>query len=150
MHGQKVPKSTDPQALRVHEDGNLNLVLGPSTIRHPDALLGVFVGEAISKGTIIGHYYGSLAFGDLNCQLRLHKTYGTGFLAVTFQDYNKWALNIRNTFHDADSTLSDGWVFGTPFCVCRCINDPIYSPGEKSEKLPEYKKRKPNLTVLKL
>ena len=100
--------AADPRALRVHEAEKLNLVFRKSTIRHPDSGIGVFAGEPIPKGQVVGYYYGALVYGDIGCSPRMHKTYGSGILAVTSHDFAKWALRVINKFFDTHDTPYEG------------------------------------------
>lgn len=121
---------SDVRALRAFEAAQRNLVVRKSGIRHPDAGLGVFAARPFAKGETITWYYGTLVYGDLGADRRLYKTYGTGLLAVTSNDYDRWAMQLPHTFVDVSDNQYNGWVVGAPFCVARYINDPRYLDGD--------------------
>ena len=110
--------NVDEKAARSFEATNLKLVLKPSTIKHPDA------GRAFAARDVVGHFCGTLIYGDIGSNSRLHKAYGSGILSVTSADYEKWAIRLPHKFIDAHSNKFEGFVVPAPFCIFRYINDP--------------------------
>lgn len=139
--------SIDCKALLSYEAQKLNLTIKPSTVKHPNAGLGVFAGKAFAEGDILGYYYGALIYGDIGAERRLHKRYGTGVLSVSSADFDKWATKLDHVFVDANGDRYDGFVGPAPFCVCRYINDPRYISGDKDKEKKDAN-RAPNVMFM--
>lgn len=135
----------DVCAMRTYEAKELGLVIRKSSIKHPEAGLGVYAARGFKKDERIGWYYGTLVYGDLGLVRRHYKTYGTGVLGISTKDFDKWAIQLEKTFVDINDVKYDGWVVGAPFCACRYINDPRYRIDD-----PEAKTKKPRTANAKV
>lgn len=109
----------DIRALRPRDEVPLELVIRKSSIKHPDTGIGVYGPLAFKKDERIGWYYGILVYGDIGANRRQYKTYGTGILAITSNYFDKWAIQLHNTFVGIRKQKNNGCVVGAKCCVCR-------------------------------
>ena len=123
----------DVSSLRTMECMTHNLCIKPSTIGHVNAGLGLFATENCDRGDTIGFYYGSLVYGNLASNRRLQKLYGEGILAVSSDEFKKYAVELTHAFTAADGTTYSGWIAPAPWCAMRYINDPRIVPCPKSK-----------------
>ena len=123
----------DPKMLLASECAALRVRIKPSTIKHPHVGLGVFARRDFRKGDIIGPYYGALVYGDLAKDHRSRKTYGSGIMSVSSQDYAKWALQIDFEFVDHNNQKHTGYICPGEFNAMRYINDARYTDGDREK-----------------
>jgi len=123
----------DPQALLSAECLALKVRIKPSNIQHPHVGLGVFAKKAFQKGEVIGYYYGALVYGDIGEDHRSRRKYGSGMMAVSTDDYLKWALRVALQFRDSQDKMHVGYICPGPFCAMRYINDSRYTEGDNEK-----------------
>lgn len=124
-------ESSDMRALLAAESGALQLSVQPSSIKHPMAGRGLFSMRNIGAGETISYYYGSVVYSDLSGKPQKHRTYGEGVMAVTVQDFEKWAYKLDDRVVPVGGQSRTVWLVPAPFCVSRFMNDPRYLPGDK-------------------
>ena len=96
-----------------------------------NAGLGVFAARDISKGEVVGYYYGTIVYHYLWNRRQVTKTYGDGVLWVTVGDYRKFGLMATvetSNFPVVKDRIEDGklaiHIVGAKFCVMTYINSP--------------------------
>ena len=116
---------TDPKVMLAHECCVLGVQRRPSTIKHDFSGMGLFAGRDFGKHEIIGCYYGSLLYIDLNSSANSRKTVGNGFMKVNSKIFGKWALEITDAggMNWRNKKLII-WIVPRPVCAMRYINDP--------------------------
>ena len=131
---------TDVDALRAIEAVHFGVALAPSSIRHPNAGLGVFATRTFDVGDDICLYYGTLVYHDLARSKSKNKPYGEGILAVDRQRFMTYAMLVptQGRVFQNVTDLIDGQkaisIVPSRFCVGAFINDYRYHPDDKDHK----------------
>ena len=125
------------EELRRAEATSLGLIIMQSEIKNSNAGLGVFAARDISKGEVVGYYYGTIVYHDLWNRKQVTKTYGDGVLGVTVGDYRKYGLMATvetSNFPAVKDRIEDGklaiHIVGAKFCVMTYINSPQYGRND--------------------
>ena len=126
-------------ALRAYECMNWNIRIKKSTIKHPHSGLGVFAKKGFKTGDIIGYYYGTLVYGDLDKAHRVRKRYGEGLMSVSSDEYRKWALQLKYPFTDARNKKHTGYICPGPFNAMRYTNSFEYIEGDPEKEAYDKK-----------
>lgn len=123
---------TNQDVLLAHELCVLNVYKGPSLIEHPTVGDGLFAGRNFAKGEIVGFYYGTLLYVDMDKPRNRNKIIGYGSMAVDASDFSKWALRITHGRGIViDKKPRHIWIVPARFCAMRFVNDPRYLADEK-------------------
>lgn len=158
---QSLLEQADPRVLRYIEAAKYGLMLSTSSIKHPEAGLGVFAAKTFREGDEICPYYGTLVYHYLGERKEKTKTYGEGILGVNVQRYKQYSLQ----FHTQGATFAnvrdqiDGkkavCVVAAPFCIAGYINchhyhehDDDYNKAIGEDFDPGFSKRKPNVAYV--
>ena len=129
----------DVKSLQTYECQQYKIRIRKSTIKHKDAGLGVFATQGFKKDEVIGHYYGTLVYGDIASDHRVRKRYGVGLMSVSSKEFSKWALQIDHTFVDSRSKEHTGYVCPGPFSTMKFINSFKYIEGDEDKEAYDNK-----------
>lgn len=75
---------------------------------------------------VMGSYYGSLAYGNLDWELQSVQQYGEGYGKGTAEYFWKWAVELEGKVFDSVGLENFVWAVPAPVCAMRCINDSPY------------------------
>jgi DNA modification methylase len=122
--------------LLAHELTISGMEIRKSTI--PGAGKGLFTSASVSKGQVIGHYYGTLLYDSKSSgapSVSSGSRYGEGIFQVDMKNFSAWAMETKWKARDKESNGGAGtnyrvYVFPAPFCAMRFINDARRTPLE--------------------
>lgn len=130
--------TTDQVSLLAHEMSVRKVYRAPSLIKHPKAGFGLFAGRAFTKGEIIGFYYGTLIYADMDLPSHRHRIIGYGVLQVNRERFNHFGLDLIDEGGDPEG-VRKMWIVPGVGCAMAYINDPRYLDDEQ---LPPLKDRR--------
>lgn len=91
----------------------------------------MFVGRNSEEKKVVGSCYGSLAYANLERELRSRKQYEEGFMKVTAQSLWKSAVELKLKVPDHIDQDHFGWLFPAPFWTMQVTNYPRYLEGDR-------------------
>jgi len=156
---QGLLQQVDVESLRLVDVAANSLMIAKSTIKHPNAGLGIFAAKTFQPGDIVASYFGTLVYSTLRNRREKTKTYGTGILGVDPQRFRNYAMQVPvsgNAFREVKGS-SDGrksvFIVPPPFCSASYINDYRYGKLDQeysdaqSGKLPNARTSNVNFIV---
>lgn len=130
-------QQVDISTLRTVDACCQGLIVAPSTIKHPNAGLGVFAAKSFQKGQTVSKYFGTIVYHDLSRRKETKKIYGSGVLGIDVDRFNKYAVQIKGKegVFDEVRGLLDGkktvFVVPAPFCAGALVNDNKYDDEDE-------------------
>lgn len=147
IHPENWPRSLwldfnhiDPHILLMAEASSCSLVAAPSTIKHPDAGMGVFATRPFLVGDVICNYYGTLLYHPLPYHTDTRKEYGSGMFRVTASRFKTYAIKVAvngtqlNKVRTADGSNKTMFIVSAPFNIGSYINEWFYLEGDLQRK----------------
>lgn len=136
----------DPRVLLLAEASSCSLAVAPSTIKHPNAGLGVFATKPFNEGDYICNYYGTLVYHALPDTTDTRKEYGVGNFKVDLFRYQNYAIqvSVRGTQFDKVRNINERgkhiFIVPTEFNVGSYINEWFYLEGDLEKNKFDKKK----------
>ena len=137
------------------EGASYNVVVAPSTIKHPMAGKGLFAGRSFDVDDVICYYYGTLVYTDLENETSKTRLYGdAGLMGVSGSRFRHYAMQVKTsgTAFNAVQNFRHGersvFVVPPPFFVGSYINYYRYEAGDEDfEKYKNGRNSMPNVRL---
>lgn len=107
--------TTDPKIVLAHECGRPGASVQLSWICHEKAETAVFAGRNFGERDVVRFYYGSLAYGDLEKELKVTERYGEDYMEITVESLWRWALELSEVVTNSNGQRSSMWMILAPY-----------------------------------
>lgn len=113
-------------------------------IPHPDDEISLSSSKTVEKGEVVGYYYGSPVYFNLNKERRKTKTYEEVLMQVSTETFRKYANEVQEKKVDKDGIDRRVSVVPAPFRAMRDSNDATYVPAGTTQQSKRLNKRAGN------
>lgn len=155
---QSVFTLLNSETLLHGEAAQYDLMIGPSTIKHPASGRGVFATRTFHVSEVLCPFYGTLVYCDMERNAHKNKTFGEGLLSVDNKQFRTRSIQVNTdgkAFQKVKEHLNGRKavsIVPPSFAVAGFINEASYFEGDKDYNKHQRGElqfpRKPNVSFV--